>query len=33
MFPGGADAAVIRLRSQIKPDPKANAGTGGDGGL
>ncbi|MEM9092166.1 MAG: phosphoribosylformylglycinamidine synthase subunit PurL [Cyanobacteria bacterium P01_F01_bin.53] len=26
MMPGGADAAVIRLRSQIAPDPKANAG-------
>ena len=26
MMPGGADAAVIRLRSQIHPDPKANAG-------
>ena len=25
-MPGGADAAVIRLRSQITPDPKANAG-------
>ncbi|MEO1396684.1 MAG: phosphoribosylformylglycinamidine synthase subunit PurL [Cyanobacteria bacterium J06634_5] len=25
-MPGGADAAVIRLRSQIDPDPKANAG-------
>ncbi|MGB3293195.1 MAG: phosphoribosylformylglycinamidine synthase subunit PurL [Phormidesmis sp.] len=26
MMPGGADAAVIRLRSQITPDPNANAG-------
>ena len=26
MMPGGADAAVIRLRSQIHPDPQANAG-------
>ena len=26
MMPGGADAAVIRLRSQINPDPKANTG-------
>ncbi len=26
LMPGGADAAVIRLRSQIKPDPEANAG-------
>lgn len=26
MMPGGADAAVIRLRSQVTPDPKANAG-------
>ncbi len=26
MMPGGADAAVIRLRSQIKPDLKADAG-------
>ncbi|MEL6815548.1 MAG: phosphoribosylformylglycinamidine synthase subunit PurL [Cyanobacteria bacterium J06598_3] len=26
MMPGGADAAVIRLRSQITPDPKANTG-------
>ncbi|MBE9061240.1 phosphoribosylformylglycinamidine synthase subunit PurL [cf. Phormidesmis sp. LEGE 11477] len=26
MMPGGADAAVIRLRSQINPDPEANAG-------
>ena len=25
-MPGGADAAVIRLRSQINPDPKANTG-------
>ncbi len=25
-MPGGADAAVIRLRSQITPNPKANAG-------
>ncbi len=26
VMPGGADAAVIRLRSQINPDPKANTG-------
>lgn len=26
IMPGGADAAVIRLRSQINPDPKANTG-------
>lgn len=26
MMPGGADAAVIRLRSQINPNPEANAG-------
>ena len=26
MMPGGADAAVIRLRSQINPDPKATSG-------
>ncbi|MEM9949311.1 MAG: phosphoribosylformylglycinamidine synthase subunit PurL, partial [Cyanobacteria bacterium P01_D01_bin.36] len=26
MMPGGADAAVIRLRSQLDPDPKANTG-------
>ncbi len=26
MMPGGADAAVIRLRSQINPNPKANTG-------
>ena len=26
LMPGGADAAVIRLRSQIEPDPKATAG-------
>ncbi len=26
MMPGGADAAVIRLRSQINPDPQANTG-------
>ncbi|MEO0520903.1 MAG: phosphoribosylformylglycinamidine synthase subunit PurL [Cyanobacteria bacterium P01_A01_bin.116] len=25
-MPGGADAAVIRLRSQLDPDPQANAG-------
>ena len=26
MMPGGADAAVIRLRSQVNPDPAANTG-------
>ena len=26
LMPGGADAAVIRLRSQVKPDPNANTG-------
>ncbi|MGB3298622.1 MAG: phosphoribosylformylglycinamidine synthase subunit PurL [Phormidesmis sp.] len=26
IMPGGADAAVIRLRSQVHPDPNANAG-------
>ena len=26
VFPGGADAAVIRLRSQLNPNPKANTG-------
>ncbi|MEL6939225.1 MAG: phosphoribosylformylglycinamidine synthase subunit PurL [Cyanobacteria bacterium J06598_1] len=26
MMPGGADAAVIRLRSQLKPNPQANTG-------
>ncbi|MEL7359102.1 MAG: phosphoribosylformylglycinamidine synthase subunit PurL [Cyanobacteria bacterium J06560_6] len=26
LMPGGADAAVIRLRSQVNPDPKSNRG-------